>query len=209
MSLRTFGTGLSSCVLVAALFGACVTGEETDSPSAQVSTQQLTDLPPSAAFAVVCIDRTCFTDAEASSDDVFIETYSWRWGDGAATIGGSSALAPSHTYAGYGSFTIRLGVVDSAGQTASTSRGVTLVQGPTAAFTFSCAGRTCQVDASGSTGPAAITSYHWDWDDETTTDTTSAQAAHTFAFAATFQVHLTVTDANGLTAGVTHAVVAL
>lgn len=211
MSLRTLVSGLSSCLLVAALLGACV-GEDgslagTSPPSVQVSTQPLTDLPPQAAFSVVCIDRTCFPDAEASGDDVFIANYSWSWGDGAVTSGGSSASAPSHTYAGFGSFTIALTVTDSIGQTGSVSHAVTLVQGPTAAFTTVLSGRNLLVDASGSSGPAAITKYHWDWDDETTTDIALFRTAHTFTFGATFQVHLTVTDANGLTAGITHAVV--
>jgi PKD repeat protein len=212
MSLRTLGSGLSSCLVMAALLGGCLSAEENvdgaSAPSVQVATQQLTDLPPHAAFSVVCIDRTCFPDAEASSDDVFIANYSWRWGDGAATSG-SNASAPSHTYAAYGSFTIFLGVTDSAGQTSNASQRVTLIPPPTVAFTVSCSGRTCTGDASGSSSPVGIASYHWDWDDETTTDTTASTAVHTFAFGATFLVHLTVTDANGLSAGITHAVVVL
>jgi len=194
---------------VAGLFGACVSGEnsvdETSSSSVQVSTQQLTDLPPQAAFSVVCIDRTCFGDAEASSDDVFIANYSWNWGDGAVTSGGSSASAPSHTFAAYGPIDIVLTVTDSVGQTSVASRTLQLSQPPTAAFAFTCSSRTCHVNASTSSGPAAITSYHWDWDDETTTDTTSSTTAHTYAYGATFHVHLTVTDANGNTAGLTQS----
>jgi PKD repeat protein len=196
---------------VAGLFGACVSGEDsvdgTSSPSVQVSTQQVIDSPPNAAFSVVCIDRTCFPDAEASSDDVFITNYSWAWGDGAVTSGGSSASAPSHTYAEYNAHTIALTVTDSIGQTGSVSHGVFLLPPPIAAFTVSCSGRTCTGDASGSSGAGGIINYHWDWDDETTTDTTSSSAAHTFAFGATFHVHLTVTDAKDLTAGITHAIV--
>lgn len=211
MSLRTLGSGLFSCLLVAGLFGACVSGEDrgdgTSSPSVQVSTQQLTDLPPHAAFSVVCIDRTCYGDAEASSDDVFIANYHWDWGDGAVTSGGSSAEAPSHTYATYSSFTIVLTVTDSIGQTGSASYSLALIPPPVAAFSISCSGRTCTADASASSSLGGIASYHWDWDDETTTDTTSPTTTHTYAFGATFQVHLTVTDFKTDTAGITHAIV--
>jgi PKD repeat protein len=165
------------------------------------------DQPPVAGFWVVCIDRTCSADAETSSDDVSIASYSWAWGDGSITSGGSPVSAPSHAYASYGTYTITLTVTDSAGQTGNTSHAVTVSPGPTAAFTASCSGAVCSVNASGSTGPAALIGYHWDWDDESTTDSSTAMATHTYAFGATFRVHLTVTDANGRTAGVTQAVV--
>jgi PKD repeat protein len=211
MSSRTLGLGLSSCLLVAGLFGACVTAEDvaagTGSPSVDVATQALTDAPPHAAFSVVCIDRTCYGDAEASSDDVFIAGYSWSWGDGAVTSGGSSASAPSHTFAAYGTINITLTVTDSIGQTSSASRTVQLVRPPTAAFVFTCANRVCQVDASSSSGPSLIINYHWDWDDETTTDTTGSSTSHTYAYGATFGVHLTVTDSFGNTGGITKSLV--
>jgi PKD domain len=211
MSLRTLGLGLSSCLLVAGLFGACISAEDvaagTGSPSVDVATQALTDAAPHAAFSVVCIDRTCHGDAEASSDDVFIASYSWNWGDGAVTSGGSSASAPSHTYAAYGTINITLTVTDSIGQTSSASRSVVLVQPPTAAFTFSCASRTCTVDASSSSGPSLIINYHWDWDDETTTDTTGSSTLHTYAYGATFLVHLRVTDSFGNTGAITKSLV--
>ncbi len=212
MSLRTLGSGLFSCLVLAGLFGACVAeggGDGTGSPSVDVATQAVTDLPPIAAFSVVCIDKTCFPDAEASSDDVFIANYHWDWGDGAVTSGGSSAEAPSHTYAAYTHFDLSLTVTDSIGQTSVASHTVQLDQPPVAAFNFTCSVRTCHVDASTSSGPAAITSYHWDWDDETTTDTASSTTSHTYAFGATFHVHLTVTDVRGISAGSTQSFVVL
>jgi PKD repeat protein len=165
------------------------------------------DQAPVAGFSVVCIDRTCTADAEASSDDVLIAGYSWAWGDGTTTSGGSRVSAPSHSYASYGTYTITLTVADGAGQTGSTSHAVTVSPGPTAAFTASCIGAQCSFDASASGGLAAIIGYHWDWDDESTTDATTPLASHRYAFGDTFRVHLTVTDANGRTAGVTQAVV--
>lgn len=204
MSFHALGSRLSCCLL-AVLFGACLDVEEpTESTHAAAI-----DQPPIAAFSVLCIDRTCTADAETSTDDVFIATYSWNWGDGASTTGGSSASAPSHTYATYGPFRIFLTVFDSAGQFNRTSKPVVLVEGPHPDFTFNCTGRTCSFNASTTTGPAPIVSYHWDWDDESSTDATLPVALHTFGFAATFRVHLRVTDANGLMDGITRNVTVL
>jgi PKD repeat protein len=61
-------------------------------------------------------------------------------------------------------------------------------------------------DGSDSTSNAQIVGYQWWWDDETTTDLTAPPARHVYGFAATFNVTLTVTGANGKTAAVTHAV---
>ena len=95
---------------------------------------------------------------------------------------------------------------DSIGQTAATSQSVTLTPGPTAAFTFSCTGLTCQFDASHSSSTAGGLQYHWDWDDETTSDPTLPTVSHTYASPGLFNVHLTVTDVNGRSAGVTQRV---
>lgn len=206
MSLHTIGSRLICCLLLTGLFGACL-AEDGPIEATPAPTAITADLPPIAAFGVVCIDRTCSADAEGSSDDVFIASYSWAWGDGTTTTGGSSASAPNHTYAAYGPFRILLSVFDSAGQVGRTSKLVTVVEGPHPSFTFSCAGRTCTFDASSSTGPAPLVGFHWDWDDETSSDVTAPTTSHTFAFAATFRVHLRVTDANGRMAGITRDVV--
>jgi PKD repeat protein len=201
--MRMVGLGLWSWCLLVGLLGACAMApDEADEPNeAEVSAE--IDLPPQAAFSVVCINRTCTADSEGSSDDVFIASYAWSWGDGATTTGGSSASAPSHSYATFGTFTVTLTVTDSAGNTGSTARSVAVVQSPTAAFSAICSSFSCLVNGSPSGGPAPIVGYHWDWDDETTTDVTTPTTVHTYSFGATFQVHLRVTDANGRTGGFT------
>jgi PKD repeat protein len=164
------------------------------------------DDPPFASFYVGCTNLTCTADSEGSGDDAGIVNYSWTWGDGFGTTGGSSVSAPSHTYAVAGTYTITLTVRDVANQTSTTSHNVTVSVGGTAAFTFSCAGETCNFDASGSAGTAAITNYYWDWSDESVTDSASTTAQHTYAYGGSFGVTLTITDANGGTARVTHTV---
>ena len=66
---------------------------------------------------------------------------------------------------------------------------------PVANFTFSCAGLTCNFDASGSTAQATAT-YSWSWGDGTPAGT-GKTATHTYAAAGTRNVILTVTDAGG------------
>jgi PKD repeat protein len=173
---------------------------------AQTVLHAAVDFPPTASFYVGCTNLTCTADSEASGDDMGIVNYTWTWGDGSTTSGGSPVSAPTHTYAAAGTYTITLTVRDVANQTSTTSHNVTVSVGPTAAFTFSCTGRSCSVNASGSTSSVSITNYHWDWSDESVTDTASTTAAHTYAYGGSFGVSLTITDANGAMAVVTHTV---
>jgi PKD repeat protein len=188
-------------------FTVTLTVTDSAGQTAQVAhTVVALDQPPHAVFSTVCTDLTCAAESEGSSDDVAIASYRWDWGDGAVTSGGSPASAPTHTYAAYGSYTIALSAIDTVGQVGTASQTVTLAPGPTAAFTFSCSGLTCQFDASGSSSPAGGLHYHWDWDDETTSDPPGPLTSHTYAFAALFSVHLTVTDANNRSAGISRRV---
>lgn len=78
------------------------------------------DDPPNASFYYSCADtgHWCSVDAEASSDDGYITSYRWSWGDGTFTNGTNSA--PTHTYAAAGTYKITLTVTDNANQSTST-----------------------------------------------------------------------------------------
>jgi PKD repeat protein len=182
------------------------TGQTNQTSQAVTVAVTVADYPPFASFYVGCTNFTCNADSEGSGDDNGIVNYTWTWGDGSTTTGGSPVSAPSHTYAAAGTYTITLTVSDIAGQTSTTSHAVTVSLGPTAAFTFHCTGSTCNFDASDSTSTVAITNYHWDWDDESVTDTASATTQHVYAYGSSFGVTLTITDANGAFASVTHTV---
>ncbi len=178
---------------------------QTNSTSQSVTTTP--DDPPHASFYVGCTGFTCTADAEASGDDGGIVNYTWNWGDGQTTSGGSSASESSHTYAAAGTYTITLTVRDAVNQTATDVHSVTVGQPPVASFLISCEGRRCDVNASASTAAAGIASYTWNWDDETPTTTTTVPTTfHVYAWNDTFIVTLTVTDNNGATALTTRTV---
>jgi len=158
---------------------------------------------PTAAFTFACSGFSCSFDGSASTGGVV--AWHWSWGDETTTDGGPTA---THAFTFADTFSVSLTVTDAAGNIGVVTHTVTVTNpnpGPTAAFTFSCTGRTCSFDGSGSTGPAAITAYFWSWGDESTSDG-GPTASHTFPFGDTFGVTLTVTDSTGASAGVTHAV---
>jgi subtilisin family serine protease len=65
---------------------------------------------------------------------------------------------------------------------------------PVAAFTASCSGRTCNFDASSSTGAST---YSWNFGDSPAGTSTAVAPSYTYAAAGTYTVTLTVTNAVG------------
>jgi serine protease len=83
------------------------------------------DNPPVASFTFVCSELICDFDASGSTDDVGIASYSWEFGDGQT----GSGQQTMHMYASGGTFTVRLTVTDTFGQSNSTTRSVTVSGG--------------------------------------------------------------------------------
>lgn len=86
------------------------------------------NIAPRAAFTVSCQLRDCSFDASGSADsDGTISGYAWNFGDGTTGQG----VAPTHSYAADGNYTVTLTVTDDIAATASTSQVATATSAPT------------------------------------------------------------------------------
>jgi PKD repeat protein/C1A family cysteine protease len=145
-----------------------------------------------------------FSGINSSDADGSIATYSWDFGDGST---GSGATA-DHTYTDTGVFPAELTVTDNQGASASTTINITVIHNapPLAVITASPTAGLIPLDVTfsgngSSDSDGTITSYSWNFGDNTTA--TGIQASHTYTKAGTFTARLTVTDNKGATASKT------
>ncbi len=130
-----------------------------------------------------------------------ITAYDWDFGDGATGTG----VAPSHSFAAAGIYTVRLTVTDDVGATNMATTTATVAaanQNPTADPNGPYTGTVdvpITFDGSGSLDPdgGSITAYDWDFGDGVTG--TGVAPSHSFAAAGIYTVRLTVTDDVGAT----------
>jgi PKD repeat protein len=163
---------------------------------------------------------TCAMSATGSSDPDTatgdgIRNYVWTWGDGSADTVGTTA-SQSHVYAVAGTYTVSLKVLDKWGrssaavtQTVSTPAEPAGNNPPTVVFAQpTCTGRTCSVNAAGTTDTdGGIRSYTWTWGDSSVdTVTTTSSSSHSYLSAGTFTITLKDTDNWGRTTTVTRSV---
>ena len=174
--------------------------------------------PPVASFTAspnpVAAGIPSSFDASAASDpDGAVVKYEWDLdGNGSYETDTGSTPSASKSYDTAGDVSVGLRVTDNTGETATTTRTVT-VQGtlPTASFTATpnpaSTGDQVNFDASGSSDPEGpIAKYEWDLDGngsfETNTGTT-ASVAKTYPSKGSIAIGLRVTDSDGATATTT------
>jgi len=157
---------------------------------------------PVAAFSSATTGLGVAFDGGASADsDGSVASYAWDFGDGSAV---ASEVAPTHTYAAGGTYTVTLTVTDDRGAVGTSTATVTVTPPrvnatPTASFTSTVDHLAVAVDGTASSdADGAVASYRWDFGDGTIAATGST-TGHTYAAAGTYTVTLTVTDGEGAT----------
>ncbi len=138
-----------------------------------------------------------FSSAGSSDPDGSIAGYSWDFGDGAT----STAANPSHTYGAAGTYTVSLTVTDDQGATGNASTTATISDPPNnnppvAAFNGSPTSGSAPLSVSFSDQSTnAPTTWSWSFGDGATS--TAQNPNHTYNNPGTYDVSLTVTNANG------------
>ncbi len=180
-----------------ATFSISITGQALQPPTAVINA-------PNQAIKgqTVTFDGSASTAGSGS-----ITSYAWKFGDGAT----ASGVSVSHAFAKTGNHSVVLIVTNSNNLTAKATHIIQIVgapQPPKAAISGPAKGTEGQpvsFDGSGSTaGSGTITGYAWDFGDGNTGS--GAKVSHTYATAGTFNVSLTVTNSNNLTAKATHSI---
>lgn len=183
-------------------FNITLTVTTSKGASSQVTQSVTLNMPPVAAFAVECTLTDCSFDATTSSDDAGIVSYDWDFGDEQS---GSGATA-QHAYSAAGSYEVRLTLTDSDGASSTLTQTAHAVEQPIADFVVDCTSLACSFDASSSAVPGSeVASYSWDFGDQTSPKS-GKKPEHSFASSGTYNVGLTITTAEGLTATTTKAV---
>lgn len=81
------------------------------------------NMPPTASFSANCTDLTCSFDASNSLDpEGGSLTYSWDFGDGAQ----SSGVTTTHIYSAYGTYSVKLTVIDPLNASGTQTQDITL-----------------------------------------------------------------------------------
>jgi serine protease len=160
------------------------------------TTDPIENQAPKSVFTYSLTDLSvAFTNS--STDDKGIVSQSWSFGDGNA----SSNEHPSHSYVSAGSYQVTLTVYDVEGLNQSSSQFITVTDGnndnevPTSSFTYNATDLSVAF-TNNSTDDKGVVSQSWNFGDGSTASSNNPN--HSYNTAGTYQVSLTVFDAEGL-----------
>jgi PKD repeat protein len=144
-------------------------------------------------------------DASGSSDNGEITEYFWDFGDGETESSTSPTIA--HIFANPGTYTVKLTVTDSGGNTDSDQVTITVwdVSAPTAQAVIpeeADEDIPCFFDASLSSDNVGIVEYEWNFGDGNSYKGEYKNVSHIYSLPGTYTVKLTVKDAAGYEASI-------
>jgi PKD repeat protein len=196
-----------------------------------ISTQNVTTFsvesfptPPQASFFYLPIEpyvnMSVKFDASSSTAEGYndnITKYEWNFGNG--TIFSATIPTINNTFTTVGTYVVTLNVTDTEGLWSTTSKPIMILPpvGPTADFitypSNPLVNQAVNFSAASSkpgwngTAFSPIVNYTWSFGDTNTTSGNYQTIIHTYSVTGTYNVTLTVTDANGRTGNVTKTVI--
>ncbi len=160
------------------------------------------NLPPTPVITVDLtrgvVPLTVQFDSSGSTDDGFIVSRAWDFGDGAS----SQEIAPKHTFLLTGEFDVTLTLTDDEGATSTRTRTITVTDAPVPIISVdrtiaASAPATIVFDATASFDPdGEIVEYEWNFGDGSREFLD--QVNHQYASPGSYRATLTVTDDNGV-----------
>jgi len=144
-----------------------------------------------------------FTDKSTSPLDPIV---SWQWDF--AGLGSSTEASPSFTFTADGLYDVTLTITDSDGSISSATKTVTVLDlAPTAAFTWTPQNEDAPVQFTDQSTTPADAIVAWAWDFAGLATSSEQHPVFEFPGNGTWQVTLTVTDADGSTDSIAHDVI--
>jgi PKD repeat protein len=138
-----------------------------------------------------------FDPSTSSSSRGYSSTF-WDFGDGATSFNVGAPKLTTHTFSSQGTYTVKLTLVDGAGNVKSATQSIHAGPTPTAGFRYSpsnpATDNAISFDGSGSSDPNSgqTLSYSWDFGDGS--KGSGMKPSHRYSSPGTYTVKLTVTD---------------
>jgi len=169
-----------------------------------VNTVNVNPIPvPAFTAPPVCFGSPITFTNQSTISSGSITGNTWFFGNGYS----SSALNPSYTYAGVGSYGVTLSITSAAGCSAYVTQYVTIYQLPNAAFTSTpvCLNNSSSFTDGSMAGSGTITDWQWNFGDGSNSNTQTP--SHIYSTAGTFTTSLIVTSSHGCIDTIQHQVV--